>query len=251
MARGFRSPVPCRRASAGSPCRPRGRRRRGRPVRSGSRAPSTNRSIRSGSRPGWACAYAAFHLAEHAFERGCAVDRQLYRRRRSLVTSMRRSRRRSRRRTGAELPAAATRRAGGKHERHGDHLRRPTQRSSATLPGRRDLDDHVRRLDDTDGLVADPEAHLLDGLGSHQAHDAMRSGLDLDHCCDPVRLYARDDPREAVSCRAADRRALGAGPAALGEESRDVCRARRAAGRPRISSSSAALPTPIAGGSRR
>ena len=61
--------------------------------------------------------------------------------------------------------------------------------SPSRLPGRRHLDDHVRRLDDADRLVADLEAHLLDGLGGHEADQAMGSGDDLDHGrdADPLR----------------------------------------------------------------
>src|SRR5262245_1703850 len=55
-----------------------------------------------------------------------------------------------------------------------------TSTSLTRLLASGDFDDHVRCLDDADGLVADFQAHLVDRFGGHQADHAVRSRDHLD-----------------------------------------------------------------------
>src|SRR4051812_21896870 len=71
--------------------------------------------------------------------------------------------------------------------------------SSAGLPPEGNLDDHVRRLHDADGLVADLQAHLVDGFGGHQADHPVRPRDHFDDGRHAVLLDAGDDAREAVA----------------------------------------------------
>src|SRR6266404_7956263 len=81
----------------------------------------------------------------------------------------------------------------------GQRRGRPHGTSRSGLPGRRDLDDDVGRLDDTDGLVTDLEIEFLDGFGRHEADEPMRTGDDFDDGSHAIAFDPGDDAREAVS----------------------------------------------------
>jgi hypothetical protein len=85
----------------------------------------------------------------------------------------------------------------------------------------RNLDHDVRRLDHANDSDARRERELRGGLGGHQTHEAVRTGLHLDYGGHAVLFNARHQTRESVSCGLRDHGALAPAPILL--ESPEVC----------------------------
>src|SRR5262245_19429136 len=80
----------------------------------------------------------------------------------------------------------------------------PTTGFGHGFMGRRQLDDHVGRLDGSDGHHPGSELQLVGGLSGHQRHHPVRAGLELHLGDDVVLDHPGDDPLEAVAGRLGD-----------------------------------------------
>src|SRR6476661_4311084 len=94
--------------------------------------------------------------------------------------------------------------------------------SPPRLLGRGDLDDHVRRLDDADGLIPDLEVELVHGLGRHEAYDPVRARDDLYDGRDPIAFDPRHDAGKPIAGRLRDDRPISGRSSAFLDQPGDL-----------------------------